>query len=191
MVESDSVIGPEAPASATLGAQIDIVVKFLRRRYLTILIGLLLALPFGALYLYITPATYTASATMMIESRKSPLEPLLGNSSPDPAWIESQIGVLKSLNIASYVVKQLRLADDPEFIRSGETPLDKLLARFGWGPPEPKTEPERVSAAIGALSNGLEVKRVGGSYLMRIEFRSRKSGAGRQNRECDDRWIYL
>ena len=56
---------------------------------------------------------------MMIESRKSPLEPLLGNTSPDAAWIDSQIGVLKSLNIASYVVKQLRLADDPEFIRSG------------------------------------------------------------------------
>jgi succinoglycan biosynthesis transport protein ExoP len=172
MVESDPVIGPAAPASATIGAQFDIVVKFLRRRYLSILIGLLLALPFGALYVYITPATYTAAATMMIESRKGPLEPLLGNSSPDPAWIDSQIGVLRSLNIASYIVKQLRLADDPEFIRSGETPLDKLLARFGWGPPEPKTEPERVSAAIGALSNGLEVKRVGGSYLMRIEFRS-------------------
>jgi glycosyltransferase involved in cell wall biosynthesis len=93
---------------------------------LIILIGLLVALPFGALYLFITPATYTASATMMIESRKGPLDPLLGSAIPDPAWIDSQIGVLRSGNIASYVVKQLRLADDPEFIRSGVSPFRSL-----------------------------------------------------------------
>jgi len=32
-----------------MGAQIDFVIGFLRRRYLLILLGLLLALPFGAL----------------------------------------------------------------------------------------------------------------------------------------------
>jgi succinoglycan biosynthesis transport protein ExoP len=170
--QSGLIGGPELSASPSLGAQVEVVLKFLRRRYLIILLGLLLALPFGALYLYITPASYTASATMMIESRKSPMDSLLGGGSPDQGWIESQFGVLKSLNIASYVVKQLRLADDPEFIRSGISPVDKLLARFGWGPSEPKTEPERVSAAIGAISNGLDIKRVGASYLMRIEFRS-------------------
>jgi polysaccharide biosynthesis transport protein len=170
---SDLPVGPQQlAASPSLGEQIDIVVKVLRRRYLAIVVGLLLALPFGALYLYVTPATYTASAVMMMESRKSPLEPLLGNATPDTAWIDSQIGVIKSLNIASYVVKQLRLADDPEFTRSGVGPFDKLLARFGWGPPEPKTELERVNAAIGAFSSGLDVKRVGQSYLMRIDFHS-------------------
>jgi succinoglycan biosynthesis transport protein ExoP len=108
----------------------------------------------------------------MIETRKGPLDPLLGNVAPDTAWIDSQLGVLRSLNIAAYVVKQLRLADDPEFIRSGVAPLDKFLARLGWGPLEPKTETERVSAASLAVTNGLEIKRVGGSYLMRVDFRS-------------------
>jgi polysaccharide biosynthesis transport protein len=170
--QSDSVNGPQLPASPTLGAQIDLVTGFLRRRYLLILLGLLLALPFGALYLYVTPASYTASATMMIESRKNPLEPLLGNTGPDLVWIESQVGVLRSLNVSSYVVKQLRLADDAQFISSGAGPFDKVLERLGWGPPEPKTEAERASAAIGALISGLGVKRVGGSYLMQIDFRS-------------------
>ena len=155
-----------------MGAQIDFVIGFLRRRYLLILLGLLLALPFGALYLYVTPASYTASATMMIESRKNPMEPLLGNGGPDTAWIESQIGVLRSLNVAGYVVKQLRLADDDQFIRSGVDPFDRFLQRLGWGPAEPKTEAERVSAAIGALNSGLVIKRVGASYLMQIDFRS-------------------
>jgi succinoglycan biosynthesis transport protein ExoP len=169
-----SVIGPELPASATLGAQIDLVTGFLRRRYLLILLGVLLSLPFGALYLYITPASYTASSVMMIEPRKSPLEALTGGSSlPDAIWIESQSIALKSLNVANYVVKQLRLADDPQFVRSGVWWLDKVRFRLGWGEdPEPKTEPERVGAAIAALNNGLSIKRLGQSYMMQIDFHS-------------------
>jgi len=172
---SEPVVAPGVPASPTLGAQIDVVTKFLRRRYVTILICLLLALPVGALYFFITPTTYTASATMMIESRKGPMEPLLGASLPDPAWIDSQIHVLRSTSIAAYVVKQLRLADDAEFIRSGVSPFERLLGRFGGGPSEPKTEAERTAAAIGVVLNGLDVRRVGGSYLMRIDFRSQNS----------------
>jgi polysaccharide biosynthesis transport protein len=172
--QSDPVIGPELPAP-TLGAQIDIVTGFLRRRYQLILFGLLLSLPLGALYLYITPASYTASAIMMIEPRmRGPLDSLAGIAMPDDAvWIDSQSVALKSLNVASYVVKRLRLADDPEFVRSGVGLFGKLLARLGWGEdPDPKTEAERVDAAITAYSNGLDIRRIGQSYMMRIDFRS-------------------
>jgi succinoglycan biosynthesis transport protein ExoP len=171
--ESDLVIGPELPASPTLGAQINFVIGFLRRRYLLILTGLLLALPFGAFYLYITPAAYTASSVMMIEPRKGPLEPLMSSTIPDTVWIESQSIALKSLNVTGYVVKQLRLADDPEFVRSGVDWLDKLRFRLGWGAdPEPKSEPERVAAATAAVKSGLSIKRLGQSYMMQIDFRS-------------------
>src|SRR5262249_4019399 len=51
----------------------------------------------------------------------------------------------------------------------------KLFARLGWAAPEPKTEAERFSAATAALSGGLEVKRVGQSYMMRIDFGSQNS----------------
>jgi succinoglycan biosynthesis transport protein ExoP len=171
--QSDPVIGPEIPASPTLGAQIDIVTGFLRRRYLLILTGLLLSVPVGALYLYITPPSYTASAVMMIEPRKSPLEPLVASAMPDGVWIDSQSIALKSLNVASYVVKQLRLADDSEFVRSGVSWFDKLLARIGWGEdPNPKTEAERVGAAINAFNNGLDIRRIAQSYMMRIDFHS-------------------
>src|SRR5215831_14610902 len=167
------MFGSELPEAPTLGAQIDIVTGFLRRRYLLILTGLLLSVPLGALYLYTTPASYTASAVMMIEPRKGPLDSLVGSTMPDTLWIDSQSIALKSLNVASYVVKQLRLADDPQFVRSGGNWLDKVLFRFGWGEdPEPKTEPERVGAAIAALNNGLSIKRLGASYMMQIDFHS-------------------
>jgi succinoglycan biosynthesis transport protein ExoP len=171
-----SVSGPESPASATLAQRLDFAVAFLRRRYLSILACLLLSLPVGALYLFTAPPTYTASAAMMIETRHSPLqESLLGGAPTDSAWIESQIGILKSQNVAAYVVKQLRLAEDPEFTRSEVGLFDKLLARLSWRTSEPKSDAERVEAAIGALSSGLEVRRVGLSYLTRIEVRSHNS----------------
>jgi polysaccharide biosynthesis transport protein len=166
-----SVSGPESPASATVGDRIDFVMRFLRRRYLIILICLLLSLPVGALYLFQSPPTYTASATMMIETRQGQ-DTLFGGAPTDSAWIESQIGVLKSLNVAGYVVKQLRLAEDPEFTNSEAGLLGKLRARLGRRTPEPQSDAERVGAAIGALSSGLEVHRVGQSYMMRIDFHS-------------------
>jgi polysaccharide biosynthesis transport protein len=172
-LQSTSVAGP--PASPTLGERIDFVFGFLRRRYLSILIGLLLCLPVGALYVFLAPATYTASTTLMIETRNGQIlqKSLQGDMRPDAAWIESQIGILKSANVAAYVVKQLRLAEDPEITRSDFELFDKFLARLGWGTPEPKSEAERVGAAIGAVMGGLDVRRVGQSYMMRIDFSSR------------------
>jgi len=110
----------------------------------------------------------------MIETRNSQIlqKSPVGDLRPDAAWIESQIGILKSVNVAAYVVKQLRLADDPAFFRSDDV-IDKLLAQLGWGDPEPTTEAERTGAAIGAVMGGLEVRRVGQSYMMQINFSSR------------------
>src|SRR5262245_43478028 len=167
------MFGSELPQAPTLGAQIDIVTGFLRRRYLLILTGLLLSVPLGALYLRITPASYTASAVMIIKPRKTALATPVGSEMPAPPWTDTQSVALKYLNVPSYVVKQLRFPDDPEFVRSGVGWFDKLLARRGCGEdPEPKTEAERVGAAINAFNNGIDIRRIGQSYMMRIDFRS-------------------
>jgi succinoglycan biosynthesis transport protein ExoP len=154
---------------------------FLRRRYFVILLSFSLSLALGALYFFMAPPTYTASAMMIIEPRKGLLQQTLGGDPPtDAAWIESQLGVLKSLNVAAYVVKQLRLAEDPQFINSGDgliddllNAVDKVLTRFGWQAPEPKTEAERAGETLLAFTKQLDVRRVGTSYMMRIDFRSR------------------
>ena len=173
-----SASAPQHPASPALGERIDFILGFLRRRYLVIGLSLLLSLALAALYLFTAPRTYTGSAVMIIETRKgaSALPDTFGGMPPDAAWIETQIGVLRSLNVLAYVVKQLRLAEDSQFISGDTWPLvDKLLARLGWSASEPKTEAERVGAAMGALSGGLDVKRVGQSYMMRIDFNSQNS----------------
>jgi succinoglycan biosynthesis transport protein ExoP len=117
----------------------------------------------------------------MIEPRKGLLTQTLGGDPPaDTAWIDSQLGILKSQNVAAYLVKQLRLAEDPEFIRSGDGLLEKLLAifdnllvRLGWQVPESQSESERSAEAIAAFMQQLDVRRVGQTYLMKVDFRSR------------------
>ncbi|MFZ2135635.1 MAG: AAA family ATPase [Xanthobacteraceae bacterium] len=115
---------------------------------------------------------------MLLEARKTPFaDALLSNTSTNEAsWIESQIGVLRSQPVAAYVVKQLRLAEDPQFVKSQngafERLFDRVLARIGWGDPEPNSDAERFGAAVQALASGLSVGRIGPSYLVQISFRS-------------------
>ena len=97
-------------------------------------------------------------------------------STNEASWIESQIGVLRSQPVAAYVVKQLRLAEDPQFVKSQSGPFerlfDRVLARVGWGDPEPNSDAERFGAAVQALMSGLNVSRIGPSYMVQINFRS-------------------
>ena len=151
---------------------ITMAAGIVRRRYRIILICFLLTLPLGPLYYFLAPQTYTASATMLMETQNSSLqETLSGITQRDAAWVDSQLGVLRSQNVAAYVVKQLRLAEDPQFYQS-EGPLGRLLLRIGLGA-EPKTEAERVGAAIAALMGGLDIRRVGGSFMVAINFTAR------------------
>jgi succinoglycan biosynthesis transport protein ExoP len=181
-LDSGSFDGPNSPASQTLGAQIDLVTKILRRRYLIVLICMLVSLVGGAAFLYTAKPMYTASATMLLEAKKTPFaDSLLGNSSgPDAAgaWFESQMMVLKSQPVVAYVVKQLRLADDPQFLRSENEVFDRVLARLGWGKSVPQSDAERFAAAVQVVMDGLGVKRTGPSYVVQIDFRSPNAEQG-------------
>jgi polysaccharide biosynthesis transport protein len=154
-------------AFSSLRAGSDFAIRFLRRRYLTILICLLLSTALGTLYFFITPTSYTASAVMMIETRKSPFQSSAGEERTNAGWIESQVEVLKSRNVATYVVKRLRLANDPEFVRSDAG----VFAMLGFAS-EPQSDAERVEVAIDRLRDGLEARRLGLSFTIEISFRS-------------------
>jgi polysaccharide biosynthesis transport protein len=160
-------------APAGLGQRLDYLRGFVQRQYLAILIGLSIALPIGAFYALSSPKTYTASSTMTIESRKGPLdEP--GRAAPlDMAWFETNLQNLKSVNVLGYVVKQLNLANDPEFLRSDKAPLERLWSRIGWGATAPKSDAERVNLAVALVASGIRAQRIGQSYMIKIDFAGR------------------
>jgi succinoglycan biosynthesis transport protein ExoP len=155
----------------TLGQRIDFIRGFLHRRWVMVLSCLLIALPLGALYAFTSPKTYTASSIMMIETRKGPLEAQASASPLDAAWFETQLVDLRSLNVLSYVVKQLHLADDMVFLNSDHGLFDRIRAHFGWSDPSLKTENDRVGRAVAVLVAGLGAQRIGQSYMLKIDFR--------------------
>jgi len=109
---------------------------------------------------------------MMIETRKNPLQQSqFGDAPLDAAWIESQIGVIKSQSVAAYLVKQLKLADDPDFVRYDPGLFEKILRRLGRSP-EPRPEAERVNEAVGLVNGNLDIRRLGQSYMLRIDYRA-------------------
>lgn len=184
-----------APRSG-FAQHLDTVTAFLKRRYLGILLCLLLALPIGAAFHFFSTPSYTASAVMLVDSRQTQLFPnsLVGESTQNPSWLENQIGILRSQGVASYVVKQLRLADDPEFVKPDASVLSAMLDYFGittriqragYGEwlarlglaevPKTKTEAERIGEAQAAFIRQLDVKRSGLSNMLRVEFRSRNA----------------
>jgi|SRR3981081_4232337 succinoglycan biosynthesis transport protein ExoP len=60
--------GEEASAPASMSALIDQLTGLVRRQYLVLLIGPAAAVVLGLAYLLITPAQYTATTTLLIDS---------------------------------------------------------------------------------------------------------------------------
>jgi polysaccharide biosynthesis transport protein len=161
------------PAPASLGQRYEYLRGFVQRQYVAIVLGLAIVLPFGAFNALSSPKTYTASSTMTIETRKGPLdEP--GRAAPlDMAWFETNLQNLRSVNVLGYVVKQLNLANDPEFLRSDKGPLDRLLSRIGLGSTVAKSDAERTNLAVALVASGIRAQRIGQSYMIRIDFAGR------------------
>ncbi len=101
---------------------------------------------------------------------------ILGDVPIDTAQVESQIEVLKSENVASAVIKNLRLTEDPEFVGSGGGLLGTLfgfvLSPFGFDQDPAASEYELNRRAVRAFQDRLSVRRAGLSYVIQIRFQS-------------------
>jgi succinoglycan biosynthesis transport protein ExoP len=169
---------PEANAPASL---LLANLGFARRQLSLILASLAFASCVGILYLLVTRPTYTASATMVIDSRRGGVQQksVLGDPPADSAWIDSQIGILmlERDKIGLVVAQQLELAKKPGLYEKDEGFLGTLITAvtglFGNNPPaKTASEEELTQRAAGEVAGGLDVKRIGFSYLVDINFSS-------------------
>ena len=113
---------PMAPEMLSGAEALQLFVSFIRRQFSIILFVTLLAATLGVIYLMTARPSFTAQAQLMIDTRKVQIfqqQSILGDIPIDTAQVESQVEVLKSENIASAVIKNLHLTEDPEFIGSG------------------------------------------------------------------------
>jgi succinoglycan biosynthesis transport protein ExoP len=152
------------------------VVGFVRRQYPIILATLAAALFIGAFYLLITRSTYTAQATLIIDTRKIQAfqsQSMFTEVPIDSPAVESQLEIIKSDNIARSVIRDLHLANEPEFSRYGGGFVGNLLYYFyNIFEPGDSSEYEINRRALQEFSDNLSAKRVGLTYVIEVSYRS-------------------
>ena len=106
------------PESASPAELILSILGIIRRQWVVIGVASLLIISLGVIYIYVTPPSFTAEASLMLDRGRVQLfaqQPIIGESPVDSLAVESQVQVVKSDNIARAVISNLRLTEDPEF----------------------------------------------------------------------------
>lgn len=147
----------------------------LRRRRVLVASILALAVSSAVVYLAMTPARYVASTMLLFDVRKN--EPFqqqgYPNAAADSAFVDSQVEVLKSENLARSVVKTLSLESDPEFASSGGllAVIGRIVGRVLGGSPT-SSESDRLGHVVRKFQKNLTIKRTGLTYVVSIDYRS-------------------
>lgn len=131
----------------------------------------------GLVYLHFAVPRFTATASMVIDTRHVQLfqkQSVLNDETVDAGTVQTQIELIKSINVSSAVIKSEHLIDDPEFVGTGgRTPIDSLMSLFGFQDRSSKpTDVQLARAALAAFESRRTVGRVSQSYVMEVGFES-------------------
>ncbi|RYC29463.1 lipopolysaccharide biosynthesis protein [Lichenibacterium minor] len=152
-----------------------------RRRAVPLAAWVLLCLAAAAWYLHVTPPSYTATATMILDPKRAAtpmgetaaavLPPVL-----DSAAAESQIQVIRSERLLSSVFDALDLADAPS-LRPGPPGLkarvvDAVAGLFRAPHSAVDDKAARDAAAFDAFTGRVGARRIGQSYVVEVAYTS-------------------
>jgi len=162
--------------SASPAEDLSTYINIVRRQFPTILLVLACAVALGLVYLFTATPKFSATARMVIDTKKVQLfqQQSLGDIAVDPGMTETQVEILKSENISLAVIKDLRLTDDPEFVGSGGGLIGAVLgfATNLFASDAPSSEFELQRRALTRFEKQRNIKRVGLTYVMDIDFTS-------------------
>jgi len=176
----DSVMAREQAEEGGLGELVNFALGILRRQYWVIIFTAALALAASAIYLRITPPTYTGQVKVLFGNPKAQLfvqQQSVPTETPiDVAQLETQLQIVKSKAIATSVINQLRLADDPDFKDSGSlrSVWQGIRGWFGSTPPDRQVgrQDEPADGIVAAFEDRLSAIRLGYSTVIEISFNS-------------------
>ena len=151
--------------------------RFVLRQLPVIAVVTVVTVALGAIYVLNTPPSFTAQATMIIDTHKVNIfqqQSIIGDLPIDSATVESQVEILKSDNIALAVIRKLNLTQNPELVGPGGGLVGGVFALVGnWvGDQGPTSDFELTRRAARAFSDRLAIKRVGLTYIIEIDFRA-------------------
>jgi succinoglycan biosynthesis transport protein ExoP len=169
-----------APELLSLADGLQILSGFARRQFTVIVFTALITLAVASIYVVNKRPMYSATAQLLIDARKVQIfhqQSILSDAPIDIAQVESQVEILKSENIASSVIKNLHLTEDPEFVAPGGglfgAIIDAVSNVFKSSDPEaPRSEFELFRSAMANFESRLSVKRIGLTYVIQIGFQS-------------------
>ena len=151
-------------------------INIVRRQFPTILVVISCAIALGLIYLFTATPKFTATARMVIDTSKFKLfqQQTYGDLAVDPATTETQVEILKSENISLAVIKDLHLTDDPEFVGAGGGLVGAVFGLVSglFSTEEPTSEFEETRKALARFEKQRDIKRVGLTYVMDINFTS-------------------
>jgi len=178
---SSEPVPPIAADEPSIAESIADTLGVVRRQIIVALVFALLGAAFGGIFLLHAPQSYTATATLLINTRKIELfqQPAVSDALPMQAAgaVESEVELLRSDEVALQVIKKLNLLEDPRFI-GGNRPsfvrqlLHKLAPGYFAETPT-QSEVELQNFAVQVFDGDLIVDRVGVTYAIEIKFRSR------------------
>lgn len=159
--------------------EIDVaaVLALLRRQRRLIGRAVSAALLPAAFHLALADPRYSATASVMVDTRRNQMmqlqnEQQITDALADAALVDSQAETIRSEQIAGLVIDGLGLAADPEF--AGDPP-GAFAAAFGavkaiFGAAEDADPQALRRAALEAYGKALDVRRIGTSYVIEITF---------------------
>lgn len=191
-----TVIASES-AEASTGAEVidfDRLLALFRRQVWVVLLGAVVGIVLGGAYVLTAVPLYTSSVSILIDKGRSKVIDELSGASgvlQDEAEMLSQVELLRSEQLAQAVVAQLKLTEDKQFMEGNPSlsafAIGRLKAALkqalSWFAPALLTEQDvaisddqRVQAAVKILQNGVNVSRVGRTYVLKLEFTAATPG---------------
>jgi succinoglycan biosynthesis transport protein ExoP len=168
----DSVVPREQAQENGIGDVVNFALGFLRRQYWVIIFTAVLALAASAIYLRIIPPVYTAEVKVLFGNPKAQFvqqQSVLAADAPvDAAQLESQIQILKSKAIATLVINQLKLADDPEFKEPGRS-WSSIIREWLSGPHRARPV-DPTDWLVDNFDKRMSANRLGFSTVIEISF---------------------
>ena len=168
----------------TTGIDFEQLVKAGRRQVGILILFCILSLIGGALYLAHVVPRYTATAVVLIGSvkDKTGLSASIADLTYDAGAIDSQLEILKSEGLAQTVVTDLKLEastipKQPPGLLKGLLDQVRSLFNFSSASNDAAFDSSELAAfqkraLISELEAGLEVRRVGRSYVINIDYTS-------------------
>ncbi len=156
-----------------------ILTSLFRRRFRVFLAVLLATILLAVLLTMMLTPRYTATAQVALKAQVDQIapstqaDPQQTQTVPSDNYVDTQVQVLMSKDMATKVAESLNLAQDPRFkAQNGKTGrLGRLLKFLHMFPDStPATPNEALDSATGYLMGGIQPSRVGTTYALEIDF---------------------